>query len=151
MLNIYTRLTLIDLIYPRLSSASLLPALIKNFCSLCFYRAAIPVELRKRLIIANGGQFVFLPLSDGHFICWEAKNFILVLFFSVIKSLWYDSSSFTQTTVFHSERNPYPLNPVIFMWQLSVMSFLIYSRQISNQHSISSCDRVAVWSAICNT
>ena len=28
----------------------------------------------KRLSVANGGQFVFLPFSDSHSICWEAKN-----------------------------------------------------------------------------
>ena len=28
----------------------------------------------KRLSVANGGEFVFLPFSDSHSICWEAKN-----------------------------------------------------------------------------
>ena len=46
----------------------------------------------KRLRIANGGQFVFLPLSDSHSICWEAKMIISIfnLLFNIHKQTLYD-------------------------------------------------------------
>ena len=97
------------------------------------YKMLLPSVGRQKMIISVLNLLFTIYKQTLYDYPFFQTHSFLMPFYSVIKLLWYDSSSFIQARIVHSQRYSCPPNPVIVMWQSFVMSV-----QILYKHSTSS-------------